>query len=201
MKKLVLVVLAAFLLCATGAFADTVYTLNCTDVNVCGGSGYGTVTLHDNGSGGVVVTVDLNDGVGFVDTGGPHTPFAFNLSGVSTISVSDVTSGFTLLSTSAGSLGGTPFGTFDFGFQCCSATGGANANYSDLSFTVNGVSISDFIANDLGYFFVADLIFQGNTGSIAANGSTPPVPEPTSMALLGTGMFGLAGAIRRKLRK
>ena len=32
-------------------------------------------------------------------------------------------------------------------------------------------------------------------------GSTAPAPEPTSIALLGTGLLGIAGALRRKFAR
>lgn len=38
--------------------------------------------------------------------------------------------------------------------------------------------------------------FNGGGGTVV-----PPVPEPGSMALLGSGLFALAGMVRRKLRK
>src|SRR6185369_5996006 len=217
MKKILLVVLAAMLLCATGAFADT-YQLNCTTTSTCSATSWGTISVTQDGSiaNRVDVSVVLNNAF-FVDTGGHYT-FTFNLNGTPTTVALDGTysqNNFSYLG--AGSYSQSGFGTFGFAFNCNapggSATdgcgpGASNTTTGPLTFYVEGAGFtpSNFIANSDGVYFSADLYYQTAaggfvTGPIGSMGGTPSVPEPTSMALLGTGMVGLAGAIRRKLGK
>ena len=47
----------------------------------------GVITLTQNGVNFVDVAVDLLDGYGFLNTGGPHTPFAFSLAGSGMLSI------------------------------------------------------------------------------------------------------------------
>ena len=80
----------------------------------CGSSPFGSVTLNDfGGTGDVLVTVALTSGNRFIDTGFAGA-FAFNLLGDPTISVTSITSGFALVSPTAGSLHFDGFGFFDY---------------------------------------------------------------------------------------
>lgn len=59
--------------------------------------------------------------------------------------------------------------------------------------TVNGATVQLTINTGKGYFSGSTMISSGDT-----NIST--VPEPGTLGLLGTGLIGLAGALRRKLK-
>jgi hypothetical protein len=163
------------------------------------GPTYGVVTTTQNGA-NVDVSVTLTDGFQFVKTGN-HDTFTFNTNDA-TFALADV-SGFNPSSVSAFLVGSNPsFGTFTVGMECSACgNGGAGKLPGDtLSFTVANTLVDNFVPNDSGYIFSADIIGGNTTGAVGVMGLTPGVPEPATwaMMILGMGMVGAGLRMRRR---
>jgi hypothetical protein len=217
-------ILFFFLLCLFGlvaagsARADSIYYLTegfkslstAPASTLCGGTDcFGKVDVSLV-TGGAKVTVTLTSGVDFVSTGS-HETFAFNMPSTFTLSDISLPSGWT--DGTSGTESG--FGTFSLFYQCGSnCTPPGKSTLDTITFTVAGASLNSFItimgAGDTGEgdtTFAADIInknFSGNpTGVVGDDGktkvTTPIVPEPPSLLLMGTGLALLAGALKRGL--
>src|SRR5262245_8725758 len=127
------------LLSAASALAGPIYTFTTSQGDQP--SNVGTITLTQVNSTTVDVLVDLADTTlplpryGFINSGGPHTPFAFTLagteSGVSATFLQPLGGAYTFGLFSLSTLNGdaTPFGTFGISINSTAGNGTSNAYF------------------------------------------------------------------------
>jgi hypothetical protein len=210
---------------------QTDYTFNvdyCSTGCLFGGTG-GTITLSDTSTAGQVkVDVALIPSLdAFHDNS--FQSFAFNLNGISTISlVGSIigTGSWSLTNTTAGSFHQDGSGNYEFGVNCsnCGPSNG-DVTATSLSFIISGTGLTTDSFHELSsggspsaYFSAAvfNLTNTSCTGVIGADGATTPrlggsntgtgtcgssspVPEPTSIVLFGTALAFAAKFLHRRL--
>jgi hypothetical protein len=190
------------------ARADAIYNFTVDGCSaVCGPqTPFGTIDLHAVNSTTVQITVSMLNGNEFLTTGS-HVGFAFNVKG-SAVTLGTLPTGWKSAGTN---LSQPSFGTFSNGIDCTQGNwtskqgcAGSDPWVGTLQFDVSrasGLTLSDFVGDNKGYFFSADIIsgMTGKTGPIGAKGNVTPVPEPGTLAMMGSGVLSLAFGWRKRL--
>jgi len=187
MKSIITLAVAATIgLSATSAMAGPLYTFSVSQGTQPTNVGIITLTQVDFDS--VQIGVDLLDGYGFVNTGGPHTPLAFNLNGSGALSITPFTtplngvyaSGVFSLNTGGGD--NTPYGSFGIALDSSAGNGSGAGYYGDLLFTLNrvgGLDTDDFVRNVDNDPIVGGSYFSADLSNCAPDATSCPNFGPT----------------------
>jgi PEP-CTERM motif-containing protein len=203
--RLVVLAVALVLIGSSLAVANSVsFDLTSNNLGISGS--VGTVMIKDTGMNQVTVTITMNPGFSLKLEGGD---IAFNgpsgLTGSSATSLAGTVgmTGFTGFSFDHFFTGKniSQFGTFDFDYASIKGGPKGTVSVDTLTFvlTAPGLTASQFTGAAI-HFCTAS---GGNCGpqtGFASSGPPTSVPEPTTLSLFGTGLIGLAGMVRRRIR-
>jgi hypothetical protein len=168
-------------------------SFNITNNNLGLSGTLGTVATSQNGS-NVDVTITMSAGYALLLNGGDLGFTTANGLALTNSSLSN----FSISGLSASLKNNTTVGSFTFDFLYQTSVGGGQQFPNTLSFTVLNAGLNQITGLGL-HICVLDNTGQGcATTGFATTGPPSPVPEPGTLGLLGTGIVGIAGMLRRR---